>query len=330
PEMLYMRALGEPPSAHLPYAFFMGCYLGFDGGGTKTECVALDESGALIGAGHAGPSNPLRIGFELALDALLAASGEAVKMLHGDRSAVRAACAGLAGSSQPAVAKEMRERLAQAFPKAHIRVCTDLGIALEAAGEGPVVVLIAGTGSAVIGRNRQGQVARAGGYGPQIGDEGSAYDVGRRAVAAALRARDAVGPATTLTDKILPALACPSWEELAARIAEKPDAVFPQLVPLVVESAGAGDAVASALLIQAANDLASLAVSLIRCLDLLGDHFLLAKWGGVFGRSPLLDRRLEERVSAAASGAQFRDLPMSPAQAAAGLARKMLLRASAT
>lgn len=328
--MLHMRALAGPPSAYLPYAFFMGCYLGFDGGGTKTECVALDESGALIGAGHAGPSNPLRVGFELALDALLSASGEALRMLWGDRSAVRAVCAGLAGSGRVGVAEKIRERLVQSFAQAHIRICTDLEIALEAAGEGPVVVLVAGTGSAVIGRNRQGQVARAGGYGPQIGDEGSAYDVGRRAVAAALRARDAVGPPTALIEKILQALACPSWEELATRIAEKPDAVFPELFPVVVESAGAGDAAASALLTQAADDLASLAVSLIRRLDLLGDQFVLAKWGGVFGRSPLLDRRLEECISADASGAQFRDLPMSPAQAAAGLARKTLLRASAT
>lgn len=262
--LLHKRARSEPPLADLLYACSMACYLGFDGGGTKTACVALDETGALIGRGHAGPSNPLRIGFEPALDALLAASWEALRTLNGDRNLVRAVCAGLAGAGRTDVAEKMHALLAQAFPQARVRVCTDLQIALEAAGEGAAVVLIAGTGSAAIGRDHEGHVARAGGYGPQIGDEGSAYDIGRRAVAAALRARDAVGPPTALTEKILQALACPSWEELATRIAERPDAVFPQLFPVIVESTGAGDAVASALLTQAADDLAALAVSLIQ------------------------------------------------------------------
>ncbi len=330
PEMLHKEVRTEAPLADLLYACSMACYLGFDGGGTKTECVALDEIGALVGRGHAGASNPLRTGFEPALDALLAASRDALRSLEAKSRVVRAVCAGLSGAGQPAVAEEIRDRLAQSFPQARVHVCTDLQIALEAAGEGPAIVLIAGTGSAVIGRNRQGQLARAGGYGPQIGDQGSAYDIGRRAVAAVLRARDAVGPSTTLTEKVLPALACLTWEELATRIAERADAVFPQLFPVVVESAGAGDAVASALLTQAADDLAALAVSLIQRLGLLSGNFLLAKWGGVFGRSPLLDRRVEERISAAAPGAEFRALPLSPAQAAAELARKILLRASAT
>ncbi len=328
--MLHKRTRTEPPPTDLPYAFLMACYLGFDGGGTKTECVALDESGTLIGTGHAGPSNPLRVGFEPALGALVAASWDAMRSLDADSRIVRAVCAGLAGAGRTGVAEKMHARLARAFPQSRIRVCTDLEIALEAAGEGPAVVLIAGTGSAAIGRNHEGQIARAGGYGPQIGDEGSAYDIGRRAVAAALRARDGLGPHTAVTEKILQAAECSSWDELKARIADKPDAVFPQLFPVVVQSAAAGDAVASALLTQAADDLAALAVSLLRRLDLLGGEFLLAKWGGVFGRSPLLDRRLEEQIAATAPGAQFRALPVSPARAAAEWARRMLLRASAT
>lgn len=327
--MLHKWTCGEPPAVHMPYAFLMACCLGFDGGGTKTECVALNESGMLIGCGHAGPSNPLRVGFEPALEALLAASRDALRSLQTGSRLVRAVCAGLSGAGRPVVAEKMHGLLVCSFPQASIRVCTDLEIALEATGQGPAVVLIAGTGSAAIGRNRQGTIARAGGYGPQVGDAGSAYDIGRRAVAAALRARDAAGPSTALTDKILPALACPSWEGLAIRIAEKADAVFPELYPVVVECAAASDAIAAALLTQAADELAALGVSLIRRLGLIEDEFLLATWGGVFGRSPALDRRLEQRISAAAPGARFSTLPVSPAQAAAEWARKIPLRASA-
>src|SRR5208283_1810822 len=58
---------------------------------------------------------------------------------------------------------------------------TDLELTLEATGEGPAIVLIAGTGSAAVGRDAQGQIARIGGHGPLLGDEGSSFDVGRRA-----------------------------------------------------------------------------------------------------------------------------------------------------
>ena len=60
-------------------------------------------------------------------------------------------------------------------------------IALEAAfGSGPGVIVIAGTGSIAYGRNREGQTARAGGWGFAISDEGSGHWIGRTAVAAAI------------------------------------------------------------------------------------------------------------------------------------------------
>ena len=64
-------------------------------------------------------------------------------------------------------------------------------IALEAAfGSGPGVIVIAGTGSIAYGRNREGQTARAGGWGFAISDEGSGHWIGRTAVAAAIGAWD--------------------------------------------------------------------------------------------------------------------------------------------
>jgi len=48
-------------------------------------------------------------------------------------------------------------------------------------------VVIAGTGSAVIGRNSPDNLAREGGLGPALGDPGSAYDIGRKAVVLCLR-----------------------------------------------------------------------------------------------------------------------------------------------
>jgi N-acetylglucosamine kinase-like BadF-type ATPase len=60
----------------------MSYSLGFDGGGTKTECVVLDATGSEVGRGIAGPSNPLSVGFEQAYAALSAAAETALSQAH--------------------------------------------------------------------------------------------------------------------------------------------------------------------------------------------------------------------------------------------------------
>ena len=66
------------------------------------------------------------------------------------------------------------------FPNAKICITSDLVLSLAATGEIPSVVVIAGTGSAVLGRTEPAELARAGGFGPLIGDPGSAYDIEER------------------------------------------------------------------------------------------------------------------------------------------------------
>lgn len=61
-----------------------------------------------------------------------------------------------------------------------ITVISDAEAALLGAlGGGPGVLVLAGTGSIVLGRDARGRLARAGGLGPLLGDEGSAFWLGR-------------------------------------------------------------------------------------------------------------------------------------------------------
>ncbi|MBI3563901.1 MAG: hypothetical protein HY079_01740, partial [Elusimicrobia bacterium] len=63
-----------------------------------------------------------------------------------------------------------------------VRVLPDYETAhLAAFGDGPGVVLVASTGSAAFARGARGKAARAGGYGPLLGDEGSGFWLGREA-----------------------------------------------------------------------------------------------------------------------------------------------------
>src|ERR671935_277939 len=57
-------------------------------------------------------------------------------------------------------------------------------------GVGAGVLILAGTGSIVIGRDRRGRWARAGGLGPLLGDEGSGFWLGRAWLRATTQGED--------------------------------------------------------------------------------------------------------------------------------------------
>lgn len=301
--------------------------IGFDGGGTKTECVLLSSGDKVLAQAVAGPSNALRVGFDQAFASLSAAAGHVLTAARVEANEVTAVCAGLAGAGRARVVKRMMGYLVETFSQADIHVTTDLEVALEATvGEGQGIVLVAGTGSAAYGRDANGRTARAGGHGPWIGDEGSAFDIGRRAIAAMARARDAMAPVTLLADMVPAALECPDWSTLLERIEDSPDEVLPRVFPLVVEAAEADDPPAKEILYGAAVGLSALAVSVARRLDLADKKFTLGKAGGVFGRSRFLDETLEALIHSAARRAEIRPLDISPAQGAARLARRLLER----
>ena len=157
----------------------MGYSLGFDGGGTKTDCVLLNARGDVIGEGHGGSANPLRSGYDGAFSSLREAAAGAMAAGKIRPADITSVCAGLAGAGRRSVVRRMMVFLSQEFPAALTQVATDYEVALESAvGSGPGVVLIAGTGSVAYGRNAAGDTARAGGYGPLLGDEGSAFEIG--------------------------------------------------------------------------------------------------------------------------------------------------------
>ena len=302
----------------------MGYSLGFDGGGTKTDCVLLDPRGAVIGEGRGGPANPLRCGYDVAFASLREAAAGAIAAASIRPDAITSVCAGIAGAGRRNVVRRISVFLAQEFPVALAQVATDYEIALEAAvGSGPGVVLIAGTGSVAYGRNAAGETARAGGYGPWIGDEGSAFEIGRRAVSAVARTRDADAPATMLAEMISTVLQCPDWDELMLRIMKNPDEIFPILFPVVAAAANSEDSAAKEILFTSAIGLGNLAMIVIRRLGMKGQQFPLVKSGGVFGHSRMLDSLLDSVLASGALRAQISRLEISPAIGAARMAARL-------
>ncbi len=298
--------------------------LGFDGGGTKTECVLMDEEKSVRAQGRSGPSNPTRVGFGGALASVSEAARLALQNARIPLEDVAGICAGLAGTGDADAARKMKRLLGEEYSGRVVHVCTDLDLTLEATGEGPAIVLVAGTGSAAVGRDRQGKIARMGGHGPLLGDEGSAYDIGKRAAIAELRGYDRDGVISAFGTKILKELGMESWEEFQTRVYAVPDEVFPRIFPVVAKAADEGEAGAQELLQLAAAELAWLANDLVDRLNLREQKFLLVKTGGMLQRSKYFDEQLNLRLHEAEPQAEFGALAMTTAEAAARMALRML------
>jgi N-acetylglucosamine kinase-like BadF-type ATPase len=163
----------------------MRLFVGIDGGGSKTECVVANEK-EILGRFTAGTSKISRAGKDAATASLQAAVKGAFYAAKVAPDAVQHTCFGMAGSSQPGVADWARQTLGKLMP-GHVTITGDHIIAHEAAFHGKAgVLVIAGTGSILYGRNEAGKALRAGGWGPVVSDEGSGDWIGRNAVNAAL------------------------------------------------------------------------------------------------------------------------------------------------
>ena len=163
-------------------------YLGIDGGGSKTAFLLVDEYYNEICHVQSGPSNWLSVGE----DAARASIADGVSRLTERPNIV---CAGFAGAARAESAKFYRDVLTSLIPGATIIIESDAFVAsIGAIGIDPGVLLIAGTGSIVIGRDKDRSIFRVGGWGPYFGDDGSGFWIGREAVRAALRSMDAQDP----------------------------------------------------------------------------------------------------------------------------------------
>ncbi len=238
----------------------MGFYLGIDGGGTKTRCMLGNETTVLATA-VSGGCNVVRLGEPKARESLHAVIRQVCAIAQVSASQIDSVCIGAAGAARTEIAAKLRSVLAEIDPEftAHIEVVGDAAIALEAAfGHHPGVIAIAGTGSIVYGRDASGRVARAGGWGFAISDEGSGHWIGRHAISTLLRARDE-GRETALTALILEAWKLDDIDALIQRANATPPPEFPRLFPIVVQAAAGADALARDLLSRAGAELAALA-----------------------------------------------------------------------
>ncbi len=308
----------------------MGCFLGIDGGGTRTAAWLADGEGKLLARVESGPSNPLKVGFRAAereiLKAFRACLREAGFPPAAARASrppvVRAVCAGISGVARQVVHRPLLAWMRRHIPARHHLLTSDAAIALAAAvRDAPGIIVIAGTGSIAFARNDQGKLLRAGGWGVPFDDHGSGYDLGRKGVAAALEAFDGRGPHTVLMDRICQHLDLGNITEIVSKQLEQQQVAG--LFPLVMEAAREGDLVARHLCDGAARDLADLAVALLKRAGWMHRATPVVTTGGVFRSSNLIRRAFTRHLRRFAPLARVELLERPPVEGALWLARAL-------
>ncbi|MCX7970155.1 MAG: hypothetical protein N3A57_01125 [Negativicutes bacterium] len=166
--------------------------LGVDGGGSKTAAIATDPEGRELARCTVGGSNYHGVGldgFTAAVSGIMASMAEQAGLVR-DNLAKAAFC--LAGLDTPDDEKILRRALySLGFTDRQLVLAIDaMAVFYAGATTSEGIVVISGTGSIAMAVMADGSTARTGGWGHLLGDEGSGYWLGIKALNKILRIYD--------------------------------------------------------------------------------------------------------------------------------------------
>ncbi len=232
----------------------MAYFLALDIGGTKTDYLLADETRELARV-RTGTIKRMRTDASTAAANLDHALAQLTALSGISPKEITRTCIGTAGQTVPLVTDWLREAFA-ARVSGELILLGDVEIALDAAFHGGIGVLaMAGTGSNVAGRMPDGTLVTAGGWGPELADQGSGHKIGREGLRSALLARDEQLP-TLLIDAVLKFWNLASLDLLVEYANSRPAPDFSRLAEVVLRCANQGDVVAAEVLRREGQDLA--------------------------------------------------------------------------
>ncbi|MDQ1552258.1 MAG: hypothetical protein QOD50_1680 [Actinomycetota bacterium] len=291
-----------------------------DGGGSKTDAVALTRDGRVIGR-VAGPgASPHFIG----VDAAVAQIDQLVREVAAGHPITQANIY-LSGLDLPSEVQIFATAIAKIDWSNDTTVVDNDLYALLRSGTSAAdaVAVVCGTGINALGRRADGAVARFAALGTISGDWGGGTGLGEAAIWHAARDADRRGPKTSLT------AAVPGVFGLAT-VAEVTESIhlgrivygdLALLAPLVFELADRGDAIAGQLVDRQGVEIAIMAISCLERLDLLDREVPVVLGGGILAnRHERLWAALETELHARAPLARIEHVTAPPIVGAALLA----------
>jgi N-acetylglucosamine kinase-like BadF-type ATPase len=273
--------------------------IGIDGGGTKTDCAAADLEGNILFETKGDPSNFLVEGIEKASRSILNLINKCKEKLNFNYPDIEIILIGTAGAGR----RNDAERLAKSFidySKAKgisfkkFIVESDARIALEGAFSGkPGVILIAGTGSILFGKDSNGIIHRIGGFGRLIGDEGSGYSLGRKCLNTASKQLDGRESISLISKYLMEKYNINSAEELINAV-YKNKLDIASIAPIVISAAENNDSPAAKIIEEETDELLLHISAIKENFSFTG--FDLSFMGGLINKDNFYTKRLIEKI----------------------------------
>ena len=299
--------------------------LGVDGGGTKTDVMVADLTGAVLASASTGGTNHESVGVEQMIAVLAAAIDEVLAIAESARDQVDAAVFGLAGVDWPSDVVLVGDALDGLRLGGRRLVVNDSRIALRAGCSQPWgIVSGVGTGSVTAGVSRAGEWLRTMAVG--WGEPSGSGTLVRQSLHAIAAAHHGAAPATTLTAAYLDALDQPDVPSMFEAITRGRLRVGSHRAPLTTRAADGGDIVARTIVASMATQQAELVIGVARQLELIDDEFELVTSGGVHAGGGLFSDEFASVLVRGCPGATIVPLTTSPAPGAISLALDLLGR----
>lgn len=272
--------------------------IGVDGGATKTIAILGSADGKILGRGRGGSSNYHNVGTSNAIISIKRAASEARQKATVATQRPEIAVVALAG-----VDSSKDERAANKFARktniaSRIFVVHDSIAYLQSAFPNQLGIMVeSGTGCVAAGINSSGRYVRVGGWGALVDDQGSGYDIGRKALNAVFRAADGRGPPTRLVSAIKRKFRLKTVEDLIYTIYST-GLTVDEIASLahLVSKAAPQDEVSRRILREAGTTLGELACVVAKRLDIDKKHIKVATVGGVFNAGKYLTRAFKQRI----------------------------------
>lgn len=281
-----------------------------DGGGSKTDAVAIDSDGNLLAHLRGPASSPQNLGVDAAVRVVDSLVREVLEA--AGRSLLRVGIY-LSGLDLPVEIETFRNAIADCgwadSGSGYAPIIDNDMFALLRAGteKANAVAVVCGTGSNCVGVRADGEHARFAALGTLSGDWGGGSQLGEQALWHAARAVDGRGGPTEFTLTVPAQLGLPDVQAVieAVHFGRLPWSVFAALAPLVLEASDRGDAAAHLILDRQAEEIVAIAMAAMTRLELLDTPLPVVLGGGVLatGNARLLSG-ITERLAALAPQAR--------------------------
>lgn len=305
-------------------------YMGVDGGATKTIGLVADAERNIVARQRVGATNPNFAGLEGATIELARLIRLCCREAGCSTADLRAVVMGLAGAGDEPNRRRIRKAVNTLLRRngkrpIPIDVQNDARVALEGAFDGREgIVVVAGTGSNVMGKSPSGQIVNAGGWGRVFGDEGSGYMIGAEALRAVARDFDGRGVARVLRRMLRERFGWESGEWVVEAVYRRSFNV-PSLAPLVFEAAELRDPVSRTILQSNAALLAEQVAVVVRRLG-PPHHLGVVFTGSLINHDTIYAGMLRHEIQLRCPGAEFPQALHPPAYGALLMAEEGVRR----